>query len=198
MKKLFVLLAAAAVICGANQTAFAQADAGLVAKFLDTAKAAKDSQLGPIASELAGKMQALGASLGVNDAIKGKLDDTLKALTGGKDTAALTSAFDLVKGAKFTPDQMGLAKQVGNLASAFVVQKNFASLEGAQGDVGTIVSSLREGKLTACVSPLKNVASNTHMTDGQKQLIGTVADKYAPGWRTAKGAMDAVKKLPGF
>ena len=198
MKKLLVLLTAVALVCGANQTAFAQADAGLISKFLDSAKAAKDSQLGTIASELTGKMQSLGASLGVNDAIKAKLDDTLKALTGGKDSAALTSAFDMVKAAKLTPDQMGLAKQVGNLASAYVVQKNFATLAGSQSDVATLVSSLREGKLTACVSPLKNVASNTHMTDPQKQLIGTVADKYAPGWRTAKGAMDAVKKLPGF
>ncbi|MDR3457932.1 MAG: hypothetical protein P4N60_10835 [Verrucomicrobiae bacterium] len=198
MKKLFVLFTAAAIVCGANQAAFAQADAGLIAKFVDTAKSAKDGQLGVIASELTGKMQSLGASLGANDAIKAKLDTTLKSLTGGKDSAALESAFDLVKAAKLTPDQLGLAKQVGNLASAYVVQKNFATLEGAQGDVGTIVSSLRAGKLTACISPLKNVAANTHMTDGQKQLIGTVADKYAPGWRTAKGAVDAIKKLPGF
>ena len=198
MKKLFVMLTAAALVCGANQAVFAQADAGLVTKFLDEAKAAKDGQLGTIASELTGKVQAFGASIDANDAIKGKLDDMLKSLTGGKDSAALTSAYDLVKGAKFTPDQMGLAKQVGNLASAYVVQKNFASLEGANTDVATIVSSLREGKLTACVPPLKNVASNTHMTEGQKQLITTVADKYAPGWQKAKGAVDAIKKLPGF
>jgi len=194
MKKLFAILAVTAVACGMNQTAFAQADAGLVAKFLDTAKAAKDNQLGSIASELTGKIQSLGA----NAAIKGTLDNTLKSLTGGKDSAALLSAFDLVKAAKLTPDQLGLAKQVGNLASAYVVQKNFATLEGSQSDVATIVSSLRSGKLTAAVAPLKNVAGNIHLTDGQKQLITTVANKYAPGWQKAKGAMDAVKKLPGF
>ena len=198
MKKLFFLLTTVAVISGTNQTALAQADAGLLSKFIKTAASAKDSQLGSIASELTGKMQALGASLGANEAVKSQLDSTLKSLTGGKDSAALESAFDLVKSAKFTPDQMGLAKQVGNLASAYVVQKNFSTLEGSQGDVATIVSSLRDGKLTPAVPALKNVASNAHMTDGQKQLIGTVADKYAPGWRTAKGALDAVKKLPGF
>lgn len=198
MKKLFVFLATVAVVCGVNQTACAQADAGLITKFLNTAKADSDGQLGGIASELTGKVQALGAAIGVNDAVKSTLDNTLKSLTGGKDVAALTSAFDLVKAAKLTPDQIGLAKQVGNLASAYVVQKNFATLEGAEGDVSTIVKSLRDGKVAAAVPALKNVAGNTHLSDGQKKLIKTVADKYAPGWEKAKGALDAIKKLPSF
>ncbi len=198
MKKLFAICAIAAIFCGVNQIAFAQADAGVVAKFLDTAKAAKDGQLGVIASELTGKVQSLGATLGANTAVKGMLDNTLKSLTGGKDSAALMHAFDLVKAAKLTPDQLGLAKQVGNLASAYVVQKNFATLEGSQSDVATLVSSLREGKLTAAIAPLKNVAGNTHLTDGQKDLVKTVANKYAPGLGKAAGAVDAIKKLPGF
>ena len=196
MKKLFACFAAA-VICGAYQTAFAQVDAGLVAKFLNTAKAASDSQLGTIGSELAGKIQALGTTA-IGDTVKNKLNGALMLLTGGKDSAALVSAFDLVKAAKLTPDQLGVAKQVGNLASAYVVQKNFSKLEGAQSDVATLVSSLREGKLTAAIAPVKNIAGNTHLTDGQKKLVKTVADKYAPGWQKAAGAVDAIKKLPGF
>lgn len=197
MKKLFVFLIVAAVVGGPNLTALAEVDAGLAAKFLTAAKAAKDAQLGTIGSELTAKMQALG-STAIGDAVKSKLNGALMLLTGGKDSAALVSAFDLVKEAKLTPDQLGLAKQVGNLASAYVVQKNFATLEGAQSDVATLVSSLREGKLTAAIAPVKNIAGNTHLTDGQKTLIKTVADKYAPGWEKAKGAMDAIKKLPGF
>ncbi len=198
MKKLFALFALAVIFCGTNQNATAQVDTGVVAKFLATAKAAKDGQLGAIASELTGKVQSLGATLGANDVVKGLLDNTLKSLTGGKDSAALTHAFDLVKAAKLTPDQLGIAKQVGNLASAYVVQKNFATLEGSQSDVATLVSSLREGKLTAAIAPVKNIAGNTHLTDGQKTLIKTVADKYAPGLEKAKGTVDAIKKLPGF
>ena len=118
--------------------------------------------------------------------------------TGGQDSDALTSAFKLASDAKLTPEQLGLAKQVGNLASAYVVQKNFASLTGAQGDVGTIVSSLRGGNVTTAIPAIKNVAGNAHLTDPQKKLITTVADKYAPGWQKAKGAMDSIKKLPGL
>jgi hypothetical protein len=202
MKKLVALLAA--LICGAHQTACAQVDANLVAKFLNTAKAASDSQLGTIAGELTGKAQALGATA-IGDAAKNKLNGALMLLTGGKDSAALISAFDLVKEAKLTPEQLGFAKQVGNLASAYVMQKNFATLEGSQSDVATLVKSLREGKLTAAIAPVKNIAGNTHLTDSQKKLVKTVADKYAPGWEKAKGAVDAtkgavdaVKKLPGF
>jgi hypothetical protein len=197
MKKLFVLLTVAAVLGGANQMACAQVDAGAASQFLDTAKAAADPQLGSIATDLTGKIQALGTS-GISGAVKTKLDSTLKSLTGGEDSAALTSAFNLVKNAKLTPDQLGLAKQVGNLASAYVVQKNFASLEGQQGDVATIVSSLRSGKIKDALPSLKNVASSAKLTDTQKQLITSIADKYAPGLSKAADAADALKKIPGF
>ena len=165
---------------------------------MNAAKASTDSQLGDIATQLTGKVAKLESLLDTNSAIKARLDNMLTSLTGGQDSNALASAFSLVKGAKPTPEQLGLVKQVGNLASAYVVQKNFATLDGAQSDVATIVSSLREGKLTAAVPALKNVAGNANMTDGQKQLIKTVADKYAPGWEKAKGAVDAIKSLPGF
>lgn len=198
MKKLFALLAVAAW-CGLQPDAQAQTDSASIAtNFVTAAKSAGDSQLGDIATQLTGKVAKLESLLGTNSIIKEKLDSTLKSLTGGQDSAALTSAFDLVKGAKPTPEQLGLAKQVGNLASAFVVQKNFSSLEGAQGDVASIVSSLRAGKVTEAVPAIKNVATNAKLTDTQKQLITTIADKYAPGWKKAGEAVDAIKKLPGF
>lgn len=173
----------------------------LTAKFVEQAKAAADKQLAPIASELTAKVQALSDVSGTTDAVKSKLSSTLESLIGGQDASALGSVFEITQmadAAKFTPQQLGLAKEVGNLASAFVVQKNFAALEGAQGDVATIVKSLRTGNLTAAITPLKNVATNAHLTDSQKQLITTVADKYAPGWQKAAQTLDTIKKLPGL
>jgi hypothetical protein len=91
-----------------------------------------------------------------------------------------------------------VARQVGNLASAYVVQKNFASLDGAQGDVASIVSSLRDGQITTAIPAIKNVATNAHLTDDQKTLITKIADQYAPGWKKAGAVLDGLKKLPGF
>ncbi len=196
--RLFSLVTAAVVLGGFTTTSFAQADAGLVSQFMAQANAAGDSQLGAIATELTGKIQSLGTALAGNPAVKTALDSTLKSLTGGMDSEALTSAFKLAETAKLTPEQLGVAKQVGNVASAYVVQKNFATLEGSQGDVANIVSSLRSGNVTAAIPPLKNVATSAKLTDPQKQIITKVADKYAPGWQKAKGAMDSIKKLPGF
>ena len=199
MKKSFAsLLIIAISLGGFANNVFAQADASLVSDFLNTAQSASDSQLGSIASELTGKVQSLNTATGTNSAVASRLDSTLKSLTGGADSAALTSAFKLASSAKLTPDQLGLAKQVGNLASAYVVQKNFASLDGSQGDVANIVSSLRSGKIKDAVPSLKNVASNAKLSDTQKQLITTIADKYAPGLSKASGAMDSLKKIPGF
>ena len=198
MKKLCFLLTVAVAICGATQTVSAQVDAGVAAKFLDVAKSASDSQLGGIASELTGKVSSLSSVLGANSAMTNKLNSTLSSLAGGADSAALTSAFKLASVAKLTPEQLGLAKQVGNLASAYVVQKNFATLEGQQGDVATIVTSLRAGKIKDAVPSLKNVATSAKLTDTQKQLITTITDKYVPGFSKASSALDSVKKLPGF
>ena len=196
MKRLALILIAAAT-ASLGQIAQAQVDSTVASNFLNSAKSAPDSQLGSIGSDLTAKASSLSTS-GISDTTKGKLNSMLTSLTGGKDMDSLTSAFDLVKGAKFTPQQTDLAKQVGNLASAFVVQKNFASLEGSQGDVSTLVSSLRAGKYKDMVSPAKNVMSNAKLTDTQKQLIKTVADKYAPGLSKASDAAGALKKIPGF
>ena len=196
MKKL--LFALTAIIACSFAPAILAQDESLISKFVKQATGSGDSQLGSLASTLTDKLKAFGGSLGTNSAVKGKLDDILKSLTGGQDSAALGSAFSLASSAKLTAPQTDLAKQVGNVASAFVVQKNFSKLEGSQTDVATIVNSLRDGKLTSIISPLKNVASNAHLTDPQKQLVGVLTDKYAPGLKKAAGALDGIKKLPGF
>ena len=138
------------------------------------------------------------AALGTNSVLTSQIDTVLKSLTGGQDSTALSSAFKLVSAAKLTPEQVDVARQVGNLASAYVVQKNFASLDGAQGDVASIVSSLRDGQITTAIPAIKNVATNAHLTDDQKTLITKIADQYAPGWKKAGAVLDGLKKLPGF
>ena len=106
MKKSFTnLLIATAITTGMGgftTTVFGQTDASVSAKFVDQAKAASDSKLGNIATELTSKVQSLDTTAAANDTLKSKLDGTLKALTSGQDSAALTSAFGLVKAASTT------------------------------------------------------------------------------------------------
>jgi len=191
-----IALGTVAIVCGLASPSLAQTNAPMSSKLLDQAKASGDAQLPVIATELTGKLQSFGASLGANPVLKAKVDDVLKNFTGGKDSAALISALKLATAAKFTPEQSGLAKQVGNLASAYTVQKNFASLEGSQSDVTTIVSSLRKGELTTMVPALQKVGKNAALSPGQKELFGTLMDNYAPGLRKAANTLRNVN-IPG-
>lgn len=192
-----LVILATILVFGLTQTAPAQTNTALTTGFLTQTKAAGDSQLTSLASELTGKLQSFGAALGTNAELKAKLDGVLKSFTDGKDITALTNAFNLAAAAKLTPEQVGLAKQVGNLASAYAVQKNFASLEGAQGDVATIVNSLRAGEITKAAPAIQSIAQNAKLTPGQKELVGKLADNYAPGLKKAANAIKSVK-LPGF
>lgn len=172
--------------------------AGLTTKLEEQAKASGDAQLAPIATELTSKVSALGATTAPDSPVRTGLDNTLKSLTGNNDAAALTSVFQLGEAAKLTPEQTVLVKEVGNLASAYVVQKNFSGWTGSQGDVATLVNALRQGQLAEAVPALKNLAASAQLTEAQKQVIIPIADKYAPGWQKLQGTVDTLKKLPGL
>lgn len=137
------LAGAAAVLAGSTSTASAQ-PAAVATNFLQSASSAPDSQLGSIASELVGKSLELTAAGGTSSATQAKLDSVLKPLTGGNDSTALTSAFNLAKSVQFTPEQLGLAKQVGNLTSAYVVQKNIATNAHLTDDQETLISKVAD------------------------------------------------------
>jgi hypothetical protein len=173
----------------------------LASQLVQKVKAGADEKLGPIATDLASKVNSLSSSLGANETVKAQLDSTLQSLLGGMDAAALGTAFKVVEAAKLTPEQVGLAKEVGNLASAFVVQRNFASLDGAQGDVATLVNSLRKGEVAAALAPLQKITQNANLTATQKDLLSSLADQYAPALKNAAGSLQQglqnLKSLPG-
>lgn len=182
--------------------AAASAITALSSQFTQKIAAQKDAVLASVATDLVGKVQSLSQALGAGDAAKAQLNTTMQTLLGGADTEALTTAYKMVDAAKLTPEQIGIAKEVGNLTTAFVVQRNFSALEGAQGDVATIVNSLRKGELVAAAPALQKVAQNANLTESQKVLVGTVMDKYAPGLKksadTLKQGLQTIKQLPGF
>jgi len=161
----------------------------LTSQFVTAAKAQGDSLLGSIGTDLADKVKSLAQSAAGNDALKSQLSGSLQSLVTGHDSAALSALYQTAKEASLTPQQLQLAKEAGNLASAYVVQKNFASLQGAQGDVAAIVSSLRKGEVTPAIPAIQKVAQNASLTPTQKQLVAAIADKYAPGFTKAAGAL---------
>lgn len=169
-----------------------------------TAAAAKpaDPTLASVGADLTSKLKSLDSVLGASDAVKSQLTGTLQSLLGGKDSEALAKVFQIAQVTTLTPEQKGIAKETANLAAAFVVQRNFAALEGASGDVATVVSSLRKGELTTAAPAIQRIAKNASLTAPQKQLIGSVADQYAPGLRKAKDSLkkglDGIQSLPGL
>lgn len=173
--------------------------ADAASQLLATAKARGDTVLSSISSDLADKSKTLAQSAPGNDTLKSQLDSSLKSLASGNDSGGLTTLYKVAQSASLTPSQMQVAKEVGNLASAYVVQKNFASLDGAQGDVATIVSSLRQGQITPAIPAIQKVAQNASLTPTQKQLVASIADQYAPGVSKAASALSqGLQTIPGL
>ncbi len=186
--------AASTAVANARTTA-----SDITSKFVSMAKSQGDNLLSSIGQDLATKANALVDSCGANETVRTNVESSLTAMTAGNDSQALAPAFQLSQGGSLTSPQLQLAKEVGNLASAFVVQKNFSAVSGAQGDVATLVSSLRNGQYAAALPPLKNIMNNASLTPDQKQLIGSIADKYAPGLSgTMQQGLKALESLPGL
>ena len=96
---------------------------------------------------------------------------------------------------KLTPEQTELAKEVGQLGSAYLVHKNLGNLEGSQSDVAQIVHSLRKGNIAEALPAIKKVSQNAKLTPTQKELLTSLADKYAPGASKESSALKGVKEI---
>jgi hypothetical protein len=174
-----------------SATTASDALAAPVSQFAAAAAAQPDKQAASIASELTDKAKSLAASAAGNPSLKAGVGSALQSLSAGKDSSALGTLYQQAKQANLTPQQTQLVKDVGNLASAYVVQRNFSSVDGAQGDVATIVNSLRKGSITPAVPALQSLAQNATLTPQQKDVLGTLAGQYAPG---LKKATDSLKQ----
>lgn len=174
----------------------------LTSKFVAMAKQQGDNVLSSIGQDLSTKAKALVDASGGNETIKTNVESSLTAMLNGNDKSALAPAFQLPQTVGLTPNQLQLAKEVGNLASAFVVQRNFSALSGAQGDVATLVKALRDGQYSATLPPLKNIMNNASLTASQKEILGSITDKYAPQLKQATDALQkglqGLQGLPGL
>ena len=182
-----------------TSTVAAQAGSDQVSQFAASAAGQSDQTAASIGNELAAKANSLAQSAQGNPDVKTQIGGALQSLSAGKDANALTTLFQEAKQANLTPQQTQLVKEVSNLASAYVVQRNFSSLSGAQGDVATIVDSLRKGSYAPALPALKSLAQNASLTPQQKDLLGTLTDQYAPGLKKATDSLkQGLQTIPGF
>ena len=197
-----LLLALAAALILTQPFRALRADDAALPAALDQLRSSSDvsgdATLKSVGGDLAAKTEALNKSLADNPAASSQLSGLIQSLASNKGTESIASLQKLTE-AKLTPDQVKLAKEVGNLGSAYLVQRNLGSLEGSQGDVAQIVNSLRKGKLTESLPAIQKVAHNAKLTGPQKDLLGALADRYAPGTKKVGDALsNGLKSVPGF
>jgi hypothetical protein len=167
----------------------------LLGQLNSAAASGGDPTLKSLGGELGSKIQASHESLADNPKTQGQLSGALKSILGNKGGEAL-AAFQKLSQTKLTPEQTKLAKDVGHLGSAYLVHKNLGNLEGSQSDVAQIVYSLRKGNITESLPAIKKVSQNAKLTPAQKELLTSLADKYAPGASKESGALKGVKGIP--
>jgi hypothetical protein len=161
------------------------------------AKSAGDPQLQSLSGDLGSKVQSLTKLLGNNADAKGQVQTALQSMLGGKSVGSL-NALQKLSQAKLTPDQTKLAKEVKDVGSAYLVQKNLGTLEGSQSDVAQVVSSLRKGETATALPAIKRVSQNAKLTDPQKDFLKSLANHYAPGVGKAQESLNKLKSLPGL
>ena len=191
MKYLIVSLLLAAPAALIAQT---PAVTNAVAALKQEAQTATDAETKSLAGDLGTKVGALSKSLGNNPDTQKQLESAVGAVLGNKGLAAI-EGFQKLSTAKLTPDQTKLAKDVYNTGSAYVVKKNFGSLEGSQTEVSQVVAAVRKGNATEALPPLKKIGQNANLTQPQKDLVSSLTQQYAPG---LKKAADGLKSLPGL
>ena len=188
---IFTLFVMAAPLCALGQST---AVTNAVTALKKEAQATADAETKSLANDFGAKVVALSKSLQGNPGAQKQLESAVNAVLGNNGPAALEGLGKLAS-AKFTPEQSRMAKDVYNLGSAYVVKRNFGSLEGSQSEVSQIVTALRKGNTMEAVPPLKKIGQNATLTQPQKDLLASLTDRYAPG---LKKAGEGLKSLPGF
>jgi hypothetical protein len=156
-----------------------------------------DSTLKSLGSDLQSKSTALNKSLAGNSDAQSSLQSALQSLVSGKSADSL-GGLQKLTAAKLTPEQTKLATDVFHTGSAFVIQKNFGALEGSQSDVAKAVTALRKGDAISALPAIQGISQNAKLTAPQKELIHSVAAKYAPGTEKIENAIKGLGNLPGF
>jgi len=169
--------------------------ADLLGDLKKSSETAADPEVKALGADLGSKVGKLNDSLADNPVAQGQLRNALGGVVGNSSPVGTLSTLQQLSQAKLTADQTKLAKDVYHTGSAYLVQKNLGSVEGAQSDVAQVVSSLRKGSPVEALPALKNISQNAKMTQPQKEFVASLTKSYAPGVQKAE---DLLKGLPGI
>src|SRR5262245_15827902 len=174
---------------GLQFSLFAQSEA--IDSLKKEAQVSTDPETKSLASDLATKASALTKSLKDNPDAQRHVESALNAVAGNKGPAAV-SGLQTLTALKLTPEQTNLSKEVYHVGSAYIVKRNFATLEGSQSEVSQVVNSLREGSPAKALPALKKIGENAKLTQPQKDLVASLTKNLTPG------LADGLKGLPGL
>jgi precorrin-4 methylase len=167
-------------------------------------------QISATQASLATSAAALQASLGSsNFTLSTQLQSAVSSLTGNATAApgnstvsglasvkSLTQLYQSAQQAKLTPEQLKLAGQVRDEASALVLQRNLSAQNPAlAGPVNDIVTSLQSRNYTAAAKDLTTIYTSAPLTAEQKTLVKGLAKQYTPN---AAAAAEAALHSFGF
>ncbi|MCP5527990.1 MAG: hypothetical protein H7A47_14455 [Verrucomicrobiales bacterium] len=149
-----------------------------------------DTMLASLGGEIGRAAASLKQSFDGNAGLTEALNNGLRAaLSGEGKSSEVLGLYDQLTAAGLTEEQKRLAKEVGNLTSAFVAQKNLSALDGADGQVAQLVNSLRKGDVKGVVPVAKDLATNAKLTPAQKDLLQGLSEKYAPALKDLTGKL---------
>lgn len=149
-----------------------------------------DPVLNSIGGELGQTASRLKQSLEGDAGLTGAVQTAVESLLAGQDSGALGLYSKLTK-AGLTPEQKELASETRNLTAAFLAQRSLSALDGAEGQVATVVNALRKGEVATALPAIKELASNASLTPSQKGLLNSLALEYAPGLSELRNSLPA-------
>lgn len=169
------------------------ADWGALLKSLATSRS--DSALASLGADLGKTAGSLKQSLEGKSSLTEMLDTGIRAVLTGRDAEAL-GLYDKLTRADLTPAQEKLAREVQNLVAAFLTHKNLSALDGAQGQVGQLVTALRQGNLAAVTPAVQQLTQNLSLTPAQKDFLSTLTAKYGPAVKELGRSLTPDRAIP--
>lgn len=180
-------------------TAAAKEALPLLLEQLKSQAAASNSANQPKIADLLGtKVSALTGSFapaqqqGLGTGVEGLLGGLVK----GDASSALSQLGGLLgQTGSMNTQQKDLVGEVRNLASAWLIDKQFAGT-ALEGKAGPLIQGLMKNEWAQSLLGLKSLGTSKDLSAGQKGLLDSFLEQFAPeGLKGAGGALDLLKGL---